>query len=122
MRTQAFRGDRSTRERDFFSAWSKNGGANPGCSAKRPKRTFAGVEKSRVAHGLADGLRGSDDFRIASGGPQDAQHSRVEHGRDLGQSGGDRDFADAQNEFAQDMIDAVSVSFRLAWRIDGADP
>ena len=88
-------------ERNLLCSRRKDRVVNPGRRAKRFEGTLAGVEKAGVAHDLADLLRRSDNLRIASGGPQDAEDSGVEDGRDLGQSGGDRDFADAQNELAQ---------------------
>ena len=111
---QLDRGVGASCEGNFLSARSKNRPIDPGCNAKRPERAFAGVEKSRVAHDVANSLWRSDDLGATAGGLEDAQHPGVENGHNLSQSCRDRDFADAQYEFVQDMLDAAAVSFRLA--------
>jgi hypothetical protein len=108
-------------ECNLFGARSKDRAIDPGRRAKRFEGTLAGVEKAGVTHDLTDLLGRSDNLRVASRGPQDAKDSGVEDGRDLGQPGGDRHLADAQNELAQDVIDASAVAFRLAARGGRAD-
>ena len=88
-------------ERNLLGSRRKHRVVDPGRRAKRFEGTLAGVEEAGVAHDLADLLGRSDDLGVASGGPQDAKDSGVKDGRDLGQPGRDRNFADAQDEFAR---------------------
>src|SRR5271168_1407195 len=108
-------------ERELCRARSEDRALDPERSAEVSQRAFAGVEKTGVTHGPADSLRPANDLGIASRGSQDAENPGVEHGHNLGQPGGDRDFADAQYELAQSIIDAVPASIRLTSGCGGAD-
>jgi len=110
-----------SRKRNLLRARRQDGVLDADRGAKRFQGTFAGVEKTGVAHDAADPLRRADNLRIASGGFQDAENPGVEDGDDLGQPRGDRDFADAEDKLAQDIIDAVPASLRLAGNGGGAD-
>jgi hypothetical protein len=92
---RASRAGRRSGECNLFGARSQNRAPDPGCGAKGPQGTLAGVEKTGVAHHAADSLRSSNDLRIGSGGSQDAEHPGVEHGDDLRQPRRNRDFSDA---------------------------
>ena len=82
---------------------------DPRYSAKRLQRSLAGIEEAGVAHDSADPLRCPDNLDIASGGLQDAEDPGVENRNDLRQPRRDRDFANAQYELAQHIVDATSV-------------
>src|SRR5271166_890446 len=92
-----------------------------GRGAKRPQRTFAGVEKTRVTHGVPDSLRPSNDLGITARRFDNAEHPGVENTHDLGQSRKQRNFADAENEFIEHIIDPAPTSFGLAFYVLGAD-
>ena len=94
---------------------------DPGCGAKRLQRALASVEKASVTCDASNPLRRSDDLGIASGGLQDAEDPGVEYRNNLRQARRDCDFADPQYEFAQDIVDATSASFRLSGDGGGAD-
>jgi hypothetical protein len=89
--------------------------------AKRLQRSLACIEEASVAHDAADPLRRPDNLGITSGGLQDAEDPGVEDRNDLRQPRRDRDFADAQYELAQDIVDASSASFWLSGDRGGAD-
>jgi hypothetical protein len=94
---------------------------DPRYGAKPLQRSLAGIEEAGVAHDAADPLRCPDNLGIASGGLQDAEDPGVENRNDLRQPRRDRDFANAQYELAQDIVDATSASFWLAGNRGGAD-
>jgi hypothetical protein len=108
-------------ERILFGARSKNCVLDPRYGAKRLQRSLAGIKEAGVAHDAANPLWCPDNLDIASGGLQDAEDPGVENRNDLRQPRRDRDFADAQYELSQDIVDDTSASFWLAGGRGGAD-